>query len=336
MTVIRSRAPVRISFAGGGTDVAPYSEEKGGCVVSTTINKYSYTSLSLTGSDKIKMNSHDSEELILKSFEDCIIDGQYDLAKCVLMEMQPTKGLELFFRNDVVPRSGLGSSAAAFVSLLGAFNEAFDLGKKKHELAQMAFDLERNRLKVKGGKQDQFASSYGGFNFIEFKNNEVKVSPLNMSRNTLNELEKSIVLVFTKPRETQGHDIISDQTKSLEQGNKDTINAFDAAKQNALEMKSALEKTDLEKFGMLLDSGWEEKKKYSKFITNQFIDKLYSEAKNAGAIGGKLSGAGGGGHMVFYCYPDKEIQVKEKLESLGAKIIPFSFESQGLESWSVK
>ena len=336
MSVFRSRAPVRLSFAGGGTDVSPYPEEREGCVVSTTINKYSYTSLKITQDSQIKMNSHDSEELILKSFEDCVINGHYDLAKSVLMELKPKEGIECFFRNDVVPRSGLGSSAAAFVSLIGVFNNAFDLGKSKHEIAELAFDLERNRLKVKGGKQDQFASVNGGFNFIEFKKDEVIVNPLNLSESTLTELEKNMVLIFTKPREIEGHDIIVDQIKSVESKDKSVLDAFDSAKQIALQMKSDLNSGDLEGFGQLLDKGWTEKKKYSKYISNPFIDKLYKKAIEKGAIGGKISGAGGGGHMVFYCYPDKEIQVKETLVSLGATIIPFSFESKGLQTWSVK
>ncbi|HLC79209.1 MAG TPA: GHMP kinase [archaeon] len=333
MVLVRSRSPVRISFAGGGTDVSPYPEERGGCVLSATINQYSYTSLKAHGKNHIKLNSNESQGLILQSIEDIVLDGNFDLAKTVLLEMRPKSGMELFFRNDVPPRSGLGSSAAGFVSLLGAYAEAFGKKFSRHEIANLAFDLERNKLKVKGGKQDQFASAYGGVNFIEFKKGEVNVSPLNLSAPTLNELEKNMVLVFTSKRQNNGSDIISDQTKSYVGGEKGVSGALDAAKQITLEMKSALEKCDLEEFGGLLHKGWEEKKKYSQLISTPFIDKLYDAALVAGAIGGKITGAGGGGYMLFYCYPDKEIAVKEKLESLGARNVPFSLEFKGLETW---
>ena len=333
---VRSRAPVRISFAGGGTDVSPYPEERGGCVISTAINKYSFTSLKTHDSKFIKMSTHGSTELLLESMEETVMDGNFDLAKTVLMEIKPKDGLEIFFRNDVPPRSGLGSSAAGFVSLIGAFNSAYKMGFSRHKIAQLAFDLERNRLKIKGGKQDQFASAYGGFNFIEFKENKVKVNPLRLKPAVLNELEKNLILVFTRKREKQGHDIIADQTKSLLTKKKDVLNAFDSAKAIAIEMKNVLSKADMEGFGKLLHEGWVEKKKYSKHISNPFIDKLYEKALHAGAIGGKISGAGGGGHMVFYCYPDKEINVKEALASMGATHIPFSFDFKGLQTWSVK
>src|SRR3989344_5967962 len=287
MVLVRSRSPVRISFAGGGTDVSPYPEERGGCVLSATINQYSYTSLKAHGKNHIKLNSNESQGLILQSIEDIVLDGNFDLAKTVLLEMRPKSGMELFFRNDVPPRSGLGSSAAGFVSLLGAYNAAYKMGFSKHEIAQLAFDLERNRLKIKGGKQDQFASAYGGFNFIEFKENKVKVNPLRLKPAVLNELEKNLILVFTRKREKQGHDIIADQTKSLLTKKKDVLNAFDSAKAIAIGMKNVLSKADMEGFGKLLHEGWVEKKKYSKHISNPFIDKLYEKALHAGAIGGK-------------------------------------------------
>lgn len=330
---MRSRAPVRISFAGGGTDVSPYPEQKGGCVVSATINKYSFTSLRITDSKLIKLHSHDSQEIVLQSVEDAVLDGNFDLAKTVLREMKPQSGVELFFRNDVPPRSGLGSSAAGFVSLLGAYAKAFGHKFSKHKIAELAYELERNRLRVRGGKQDQFASAYGGVNFIEFKKGSVKVNPLKLPKGTLNELEKSMVLVFTAKRESHGTDIIADQTKSYVEGRGGVLAALDAAKQIALEMKSCLKKSDLEGFGKLLHRGWVEKKKYSPLISTPFIDTLYSEALAKGAIGGKITGAGGGGYMLFYCYPDKEIFVRDRLEELGATPVPFSLEFRGLETW---
>lgn len=335
-SLIHSRAPVRISFAGGGTDVSPYPEERGGCVLSATINKYSFTSLRFTNSKKISLAETDNNSLMLESIEDAVLDGNFDLAKTVIMEMNPKTGLELFFRNDVPPRSGLGSSAAAFVSIIGAFNLAFGKKLSRHEIAQLAFEIERNRLGVKGGKQDQFASSYGGLNFIEFIGKNVKVSSMNVSKSTLLELEKNLLLVFVGERKMNGTDIISDQVNSFVLGNKQVCDALDSAKSIAIDMKTALKKGDLEQFGKLLDKGWFEKKKYSKNISNPFIDKIYSAALNAGAIGGKLTGAGGGGYMIFYCYPDKEINVKNKLVEIGVTPINFSFDFKGVQAWNLK
>lgn len=335
ISTVRSRAPVRVSFAGGGTDVSPYAEEHGGCVVSATIDKYSFTSLGKAEGGGFRIKSGDSSEVVLQSLEDAILDGKYDLAKIVLMELKPHTGLELFFRNDVPPRSGLGSSAAGFVSMIGAFNFAFSMKLSLNEIAQLAFNLERNRLGVKGGKQDQFASAYGGMNFLEFSAGKVKVMPLRLSKGTLFELEKNMLLFFVGERKENGTDIIADQNRSLSEKKGEVLAAFDSAKQVALDMKSALKSADLEKFGSLLGKGWAEKKKYSRMISNPFIDSLYENAMAAGAIGGKITGAGGGGYMVFYCQPDKEIAVRERLVSLGARHVPFSFESGGLQTWRV-
>ncbi|MEM4270859.1 MAG: GHMP kinase [Candidatus Pacearchaeota archaeon] len=230
------------------------------------------------------------------------LDGNFDLAKSVIMEMNPKTGLELFFRNDILPRSGLGSSAAAFVSIISAFNVAFGKKLTKHEIAQLAYDIERNKLKIKGGKQDQFASAYGGLNFMKFKNNSVKVSKVNISKGTLLELEKCLLLVFIGKRKKDGHDIIADQTNSLVSGNKQVSNALDSTKQIAIEMYKSLKSGNIEEFGKLLNKAWIEKKKYSPYISNKYIDKIYSAAIDAGAIGGKITGAGGGGHMIFCCY----------------------------------
>ncbi len=333
---VRSRAPVRISLAGGGTDVSPYPQEHGGCVLSATINKYSFTSLKVTDSSFIKLDSHDSKELILQSVQDAVLDGNFDLAKSVLMEFQPSKGLELFFRNDVKPRSGLGSSGAGFVSILGAYGNAFGQHFSRHEIAELALELERKRLKVQGGKQDQFASAYGGINFIEFNGDTVHVRPMELTKGCKNELEKQLVLVYTRDRQTQGGDIIASQTQGYLDKKKGVLEAFHSTKQIALEMRECLKKNDLEGFGKLLHRGWTEKKKYSPLISNPFIDSLYDASQKAGAIGGKLTGAGGGGYMLFYCYPDREIKVREALEKAGATWIPFSFEFDGLQTWEVE
>ena len=292
--------------------------------------------MKITDDAAIRLASHDSKELILRSVQDAILDGNFDLAKSVLMEFRPQKGMDLFFRNDVKPRSGLGSSGAGFVSLLGAYTAAFGQHFSRHEIAELAIELERKRLGVKGGKQDQFASAYGGINFMEFSGETTHVRPLELSKSCRNELEKQLVLVYTRDRENNGSDIIVDQTKGYLDKKKDVLDAFHSAKEIAIEMRECLKKNNLERFGKLLHRGWLEKKKYSQLISNSFIDRLYENALKAGAIGGKLTGAGGGGYMLLYCYPDKEIRVREALEALGATHVPFSFDSLGLETWETE
>lgn len=331
-TIIRSRSPVRISFAGGGTDVSPYCEEKGGCVVSTTINKYAYGTLEFRNDGKICIKTEDIG-LKFENLNQMVYDGKLDLVKTVLRHMKEriNKGANIFLRSDVPPRSGLGSSASAFVALIGLFNHN---GKMtNYEVSELAYLLERKELKVKGGRQDQYAAVFGGLNFIEFNGNDfVKVNELRIKKDYLMELEKGLILAHVSERSSSG-DIISEQTKSYVDKKKETVEGLDRTKELAQEIRNVIMSGDLERFGDLLNEAWEAKKKFSSMITNSYIDKIYNLAKKHGAIGGKISGAGGGGHMFFYCEQNKEKSVSKRLEEAGVKIIDFSFESSGLQTW---
>jgi D-glycero-alpha-D-manno-heptose-7-phosphate kinase len=335
--IIRSRSPVRISFAGGGTDVSPYTEDHGGCVINAAINKYAYATLELRDDNKIHFKSSDyNKELTFGSINDMKYDGDLDLFKSVVKHYKKS-GINLSLRVEAPPRSGLGSSGSAFASLIGLFNHL----KREHaltdyEIAELAYDLERKELKNPGGRQDQYVTVFGGINFIEFKGNDfVRVNPLKLSKNTIYELEKNLVIVNVGIRKQSG-DIISDQTKRYKENKEEVIRALQKNKEFAIEMKKALLRNDLNSFGKLLHNAWEEKKKYSSMISNDRIDNFYNKAKAAGAIGGKVSGAGGGGHMLFYCKPNTEITVANVLEKLGAKIVPFTFDFKGLQTWEVQ
>ena len=334
--IIRARAPVRISFAGGGTDVSPYCEEKGGCVVNAAINKYAYATLTTT-KDKVIVESSDfNQTQEFRNITDIYYNGQLDLLKAVIKHYGK-ENIKLFLRSDTPPRSGLGSSASAFVAAMGVFEHLKNENSMtNYEIAELAYKLEREELKNYGGRQDQYAAVFGGINFMEFKGNDfVKISPLKLSKDVLLELEKNLVLVNIGERRDSG-DILIDQTARYEKGKEKVINAMDRSKELAIEVKKALIKGDLNRFGNLLHEAWEEKKKYSKMISNLKIDYLYKIARNAGAIGGKVSGAGGGGHMIFYCKPNTEQLVSKTLEAAGCRVVSFSFDTNGLQSWEIR
>jgi len=336
--IIRTKAPVRISFAGGGTDVSPYCEERGGCVVNVAINRYAWGTLELINKPGICINSSNYSKILrFKSVKDITYNGDLDLIKAVIKHMHNTnKGINLFLRSDVPPRSGLGSSASAFVSMIGLFNHLKrDKKITDYEIAELAFNLERKELNNLGGRQDQYASVFGGLNYIEFKGNDfIRVNPLRIKQDYVNELEKNLILIHIGARKASG-DIIKDQAESYKKHNKDVISGLDKAKELAIETKYALTRGDLTYFGELLHESWVAKKKFSSMITNPYIDKLYNLARENGAIGGKISGAGGGGHMILYCKPNTEHIVAHKLAQAGIKIVPFSFDYKGLQSWEV-
>ena len=343
MAIIRSRAPVRISFAGGGTDVSPYPEEVGGCVVNVAIDRYAYGTLILK--DKgINIQSSDMKGfLYFNNSDEMEYNGTLDLVKAVIKNTGYTGGLEVFLRSDIPPRSGLGSSATTFVSLIGLFNHAGLFNRQKqgrrltsYDIAELAFHLEREELMNIGGRQDQYSAVFGGLNFMEFCGGDhVKVSPLRIKKDYLLELEKHIVLAYVGARGDSG-DIIRDHIRGYQEKNSRILDGLHGTKELANGVRHALLKGDLTQFGELIHLSWEEKKKFSYYMTNEKIDGIYEAARNAGALGGKLSGAGGGGgHMFFYCKPNTEINVRERVENAGAKVIDFHFDMNGLQTWEV-
>lgn len=336
--IIRARAPARISFAGGGTDVLPYVNELGGKVINVAISQFAFASLRSRSDTKIGIESYDFRKTIFfENASELEYNQELDIFKAVIRKIAPKEGgFDLYLRNEVPPGTGLGSSAAAFVALLGVFNH---IRKEKkmtdYEIAELAIQLERKELQIPGGKQDQFASVFGGINYLEFENGHTRVNPLRMRKGDLFELEKNLVLVYAPPREKAGGDIIADQIKGVQSRNKHTLDALEEIKGLVDETRFALLRGDLERFGNLLDQSWNAKKLASQYISTPHIDRLYQLAKKHGALGGKLSGAGGGGAMFFYCRSNTEQIVREKLKEAGAIPIPFSFDFKGLQTWSV-
>lgn len=334
---IRSKAPLRISFAGGGTDVPPYPEREGGCVLNATVNKYAFGSLQLRNDNMLHIESIDYGVYLEHELNnEFVFDGKLDLVKAAIMKLQPsdTNGFNLFLHTDVPPGSGLGSSSAMMVCLVGLLKELRNLPLSDYELANIAYTIERKELGIKGGLQDQYASTFGGFNFIEFYRDRVIVNPLRISQDCINELEHNLLLCYTGKTRISDN-IIEDQTRRYENGIEETLDALRKQKELAIELKNTLLQRRLHDFGYLLDQAWNYKKKMSNKISSPYIDALYEEAKKKGALGGKITGAGGGGYMLFYCPFEFKHKVAEAIKKMGASIIDFGFEFYGLQTWRV-
>jgi D-glycero-alpha-D-manno-heptose-7-phosphate kinase len=336
--MVRARTPLRLSFGGGGTDVSPYADTRGGCVLNATISRYVYATLVPKSERSIGFRSFDYGTVVYWTQEEHFqFDGQMDLVKGVLKRFEldkfRTDGFDLFVHADAPPGSGLGSSSTFTVALIGLFRELLGLPITSEGMAGLAYDIERNEIGIKGGRQDQYAAAYGGFNFMEFSGDEAVVTPLRLSEYLINELEYNLILCFTGSRESQP--IIESQMQSAKNQEADPMAAMDQVKTIAYEMKKALLASDLDRFGELLHQGWLQKKKMAKGISTPRIDELYEEARKAGAIGGKITGAGGGGHLLLYCPFNKRHIVRERLSALGTTVTDFRFDPIGMQTWRV-
>jgi len=333
--IVRSKAPLRISFGGGGTDVPPYPEEKGGATLSTTIDKYAYCTLRESQDDSINVKSLDYDIAVKYHVNgELRYDGKLDLVKAAIKVLEVKNGFDLFLHSDAPPGSGLGTSSALVVAIVGAFRHWLSLSLTDYEIAELAHHIEREEVGIKGGKQDQYAATFGGFNFIEFLGKTTVVNPLRIKRGTLNELEYRLMLCYTGATRTSAG-IIDDQVSGYVQRKEDVVLALDETKRLASDMKNALLLGKLNEFGLLLHEAWCCKKRFSTKMTEPGIDELYEVARQEGAIGGKLLGAGGGGYLLFLCEFDKKHIVAEKLEEAGGKIVAFTFDLRGMQSWGV-
>lgn len=332
--IIRSRAPVRIGIAGGGTDVDPYASEKGGYVFNTTINKYAYCTLKPRKDHIMRVTSEyygryqaplDGGPLPL--------DGNMDLIKAVTNYFGVTDGFEISIRSDVPAGSGLGGSSTMIVSMIGAMANWLDEDISKTEMASLAYHLEREVIGLGGGKQDQYAAVFGGFNSLKIDRNGVSILPARISQDIVNELQCRSVICFTGTTHDSAA-IIETQVKSYKDGQ--NTEALDQSKELAIKIRGAMRHGQIDEVGYLLGQSWEQKKKFSDKVTNPQIDALYNCAINNGAIGGKVSGAGGGGFMYFVCEYDKKTQVSKALQKAGAILSEFQFEPEGVVSWRSK
>jgi D-glycero-alpha-D-manno-heptose-7-phosphate kinase len=339
----RARAPLRLGLAGGGTDVSPYCDIYGGNVMNVTIDRYAYAIVGEAEENKLRFQAIDvgvSEEFDAAR-EAVTFDGPLRLLKGVYARVskdylrgeQPPLHVRTF--SDAPPGSGLGSSSTMVVALVQAFVEHFSLPLGEYEVAHLAYDIERNDLKLAGGKQDQYAATFGGFNFMEFyDNNRVIVNPLRVKEWVWAELEASLVLYFTGVSRASA-DIIDQQSRNVGEKRQASIDAMHQLKQEAVQMKECVLKGDLRRLATTLQAGWEAKKSTATSISNPLIEQVEQVAFANGAHAAKVSGAGGGGFMMFLCSPDQRIQLTRALLQQGGSIMDFHFTQQGATSWQV-
>ena len=331
MDYYRARAPLRIGIAGGGTDVDPYASKKGGCVLNTTINKYAYCTIT---------PRQDSTMLVHSSYYGRYIapldggplkfDGNMDLIKAVTNHFEIKDGFDILIESDAPAGSGLGGSSTMMVAMISAVSKWLGTEMDHDSIAGLAYHLEREEIGLKGGKQDQYAAAYGGFNLMDIDSKGVKVRKLKIDSDVEDELQYRSLLCYTGTSR-ESADIISSQIESFNRG--DNEKALDESKRLAKDIGKALTKGDIEEVGALLHEAWGYKKQFSEKISNETINNLYDIAIHNGAIGGKVSGAGGGGFMYYICEHDKKAHLAQELQKHGVIVTNFMFEPRGVTSW---
>ncbi len=340
--IFRARAPLRLGLAGGGTDVSPFSEDKGGLVLNATVDLYAQSILEPLNTGRIIFAAEDREESI-------------DLeSTSVLPDIEPLRlhrgiynhivkkfnaGRPLSFKlttyADAPAGSGLGTSSTMVVCIIQAFSEWLGLGLGEYEIAHLAYEIEREDLKLTGGKQDQYAAAFGGFNFIEFGPgpSRVLVNPLRIKDWILNELEASTVLFYTG-QSRESAKIIQQQIERSKEKSSPSLDAMESLKRDAVSIKEAILRGDLLQYAAILRQSWISKKQLAAGVSSPQLDAIYDDAIDAGALAGKISGAGGGGFFMFFVPPNKRMSVVRRLHKHNGQVINFHFTAIGAQSWS--
>ena len=324
-----ARAPMRISLGGGGTDLEAYYAKYGGLVISTAINKYFYAIITTDESNDLQVISADYRSLFRHStYNDLFWNGDLALPKAILHHYGIRRGLNLFVASEVPPGTGLGSSSAAAVTMVRAISTLVEQSMTKQQVAELASYIEINKMGMPIGKQDQYASAFGGLNKITFSSQGVTVEKLNIDPEMQQILERRLMLFFTgSSRESTS--ILKHQRKSTENQDGAVLQALHNIKQVAIEVQACLEKGDLDEFARLLDYSWQEKRRLAPGLSTGFIDECYNLALQNGASAGKITGAGGGGFLLLYCHEHAQDRVTRALEDRGLKGMNFRFDQQG-------
>lgn len=336
-----SKAPLRIGLAGGGTDVSPYSDLYNGAILNVTIDLYANVVMVPKDNGKIVFKDFSTgnvEEFLLSKklpTADSNLKLQIGVYNRLIKDynIQP-QSCEIITHLDVPSGSGLGTSSAIMVATIGAFVECYNLPLGEYDIAKLAVSIERGDLKLSGGKQDQYAATFGGVNFMEFyAKDRVIVNPLRIKESVLAELEFHLMLFYTQTSR-ESASIIDDQKSNIENKNEGALAATHNLKEQAFKMKEAILKNELLEIGKILDFGWKNKKQLAGSISNNELDSIYDAAIDAGASGGKISGAGGGGFMMFYCPAESKYGVIKALEKKKVSLQPYHFQSTGLITWT--
>lgn len=338
--IVRARAPLRLGLAGGGTDVSPFCDLHGGYVMNATIDKFAYATVDDSPGGTVELTAldagahavmHPKEVMVGKAGLQLATGAYLRISRDFLQGTRPPVRIRTY--SDAPPGSGLGSSSTMVVALVTALSEYFSLALGEYDIARLAFQIERVDLALSGGKQDQYAAAFGGFNFMEFhRDDRVIVNPLRMRDSLVAELEASILLYFTGVSRESAN-IIDEQSRNAAAGRADPVEAMHALKQEAVQMKEALLRGDMAALARTLQAGWEAKKRMAESITNPAIDAVERTAAENGALATKVSGAGGGGFMMFVCDPCDRIRLQRSLSTHGGSVLDFHFNQSGAFAW---
>ncbi len=325
MMVVRS--PMRISLAGGGTDLPAYYERHGGWVVSTTIDKYVYVIVTLSGQESVEVTSSDYRAFFShRPGQHLLCDGDLALPKALLHQFGIEQGIHIFLASEVPPGTGLGSSSAVAVGLAKALSAVCGVSLDRSRLAEVACYVEIRKLGMPIGKQDQYAAAFGGFNSIRFASEAVEVEPLRVSPEVRTSLERNLMLFFTGASRNSAS-ILEEQTRASSQDDSQTVASLHALKRTAGQVRERLERGDLRSLARLLHESWQQKKQLARGVSNPWIDECYELALEAGALGGKISGAGGGGFLLLYVPVERQDAVRRALK--GLRELPCGLEPGG-------
>lgn len=345
--IVRSRAPLRISFGGGGTDVAPFRDLHGGLVINATINKFVYSTFTHRKSSTTTFKNADTGETFSLTVEDStkglgiesIPEGvrlHYAtyMAVAKLTGLEPLMGLECVTFADAKNGSGLGTSSTCVVAMLKGYTELLGLDLDDHEIAELAWVIERIDCQIAGGKQDQYAATFGGFNLIEFQKDSTNVIPIRLKNWIRHEFESRIVLYYTGQSRNSGT-LIKRQISAMGENDSDVLGNLHLLKQEAKAMKSALIRGNFGEVARSMNFGWTAKMAAAPLSVNDEMRRAYEAARDAGAEAGKVCGAGGGGYMLFLVQPTDRVAVARTLNSFGGLVENCSFTDVGCSAWTV-